>query len=429
MRKSREIQEDIDSLRSQVDNIVKNAERESRELTASEQAKVDAILGHDGQPGQLDDLYAALDRTTRIENDKRQAVRSALGGRLEATLRENGHRSGNQPVALRDGEGRKVYALDRNQKVQDVHPSACPHALGELVRAMATGSARYAPEPVQNFLSSTDNTKGGYAVAPSELSSEVIDLARAQSVVMRLGSRTVPMQSSEMSFAKIASDPAIEVKAENDAFTEREITFSQVKLSAYTIGTLVTCSRELAEDAPNFPEIVSSTIAKALAVQLDKYTLQGTGSAEPLGLINYADIDDTGTTSIGALEYTDLAAACEAIRVRNHEPTGIVLHPSSHSDVMLSTAGNGTDSERIWLAKAPTLEGVNMLATTNMPLASGLVGDWSKLVWGIRMSATVEADMSGTRFDRHQIGFKIVWRGDLCVTDITAFHLLSGITS
>jgi HK97 family phage major capsid protein len=301
--------------------------------------------------------------------------------------------------------------------------------MGELIRCMATGTARHAPEPIKAFLSSTDNTKGGFATAPGELSSEIIDLARAQSVVMRLGARTVPMGASELTFAKVASDPDIQVKAENAAFTEREISFAQMVLSAYTIGTLVTCSRELAEDAPNFPELVSATIAKALAVQLDKYTLQGTGSGEPVGLVNDSGISSTGTTAIGALEYTDLAAACEAIRVRNHEPSGIVLHPSSHSDVLLSTAGDGSTSERIWLAKAPTLENVNMLATTNMPLANGLVGDWTKLVWGIRTSATVEADMSGTRFDRHQIGFKIFFRGDFGVTDINAFHLLSGITS
>lgn len=427
MRKATEIRADIEAGRERIDNILKICERENRELSAAEKSEVDAWLGDDKQPGRQAEMIEALSRTERIEAEHKATIREKLGPRLSAQMRDNG--SAPSPIAMRDANGQRVYALDRGQRVQDVHPSSCPYALGELIRCMATGSARHAPEPIQNFMSSTDNVKGGFAVAPPELSSEIIDLARAQSVIMRLGTRTVPMQTGEMTFARITADPAIQVKAENDAFVEREVSFGQMTLSAYTIGTLVTCSRELAEDAPNFAEIISATIAKALAVELDRYTLQGDGSVEPLGLVNDPGIDDTGTTSVGALEYTDLANACEAIRVRNHEPSGIVLHPSAHSDVLLTTAGDGTTSERIWLAKAPTLEGVNMLATTNIPLAKGIVGDFSKLIWGIRTSATVEADTSGTRFDRHQLGFKIWFRGDFGITDVNAFHLLSGITS
>lgn len=427
MRKAHEIRADIEDGRERISNILATCERETRELSAAEKSEVDAWLGDDKQPGRQQEMIDALSRSERIEAEHKAKVREKLGPKLRQQLRDNGEAPA--PIAMRDAEGRTVYALDRGQRVQDVHPSACPHAMGELIRCMATGSARHAPDAIKNFMSSTDNTKGGYATAGPELSSEIIDLARAQSVVMRLGARTVPMTTAEMTFAKVASDPTIQVKAENAAFTEREVGFGQMVLSAYTIGTLVTCSRELAEDAPNFAELISAVIARALAVELDRYTLQGSGSVEPVGLINDSGIDSTGTTGIGALEYTDLAAACEAIRVRNHEPSGIVLHPSSHSDVLLSTVGDGTTSERSWLLKAPTLEGVNMLATTNLPSDSGIVGDFSKLIWGIRTAATVEADMSGTRFEKHQIGFKIFFRGDFGVTDVNAFHKLSGITS
>jgi hypothetical protein len=120
MRKAHEIREDIESGRERIENILKTCERETRELSAAEKSEVDSWLGNDQQPGRQAEMIEALSRSERIENEHKAKIREKLGPQLNAQMAANG--SSPSPISMRDSDGRKVYALDRGQRVQDVHP-------------------------------------------------------------------------------------------------------------------------------------------------------------------------------------------------------------------------------------------------------------------------------------------------------------------
>jgi HK97 family phage major capsid protein len=419
MRKAQTIAAEIRQLSDQVDAIVKKATAEERELTMAESATVDDILGTDAASGRINALQDEHGRALRFEARVTQlanGMADTLGG------------GGIKPSAMRDRHGNAVHCLAPQEKVASVVSGSIPGGLGEVIRAMATGHTRNISEPVRNAMSTSGGLTGSFLV-PGELSASVIDLARARSVVLAAGAMTVPMGSTTVSMAKVIADPAIVVKAENDAFADDEIQFGQVLLNAYTFGCVITASRELAEDAPNFAQIVEQTIAAALAAKLDYFAVQGTGSAQPVGLLFDPNIGETG--SIGGLTWEDLAAAASEVRQANHEPNAIILGVEPHEDLMISTtSSNDATASKTWLLAPPALEGQNLYPTNNCPLAQAVCGDFTKLAWGIRQDVLIEASTSaGEAFNRHQLKFKITFRGDTAVMDASAFHRLAGITS
>ena len=59
----------------------------------------------------------------------------------------------------------------------------------------------------------------------------------------------------------------------------------------------------------------------------------------------------------------------------------------------------------------------------------GIVGDFSKLIIGLRQAPMVEVTTDGgdNAFGKHQVRIKITWRGDFALTNPTAFTALGDI--
>lgn len=420
MKSVRELEEIVAAKQDEIETFIATAEKDDRDFSAQENEQVNAMLA------ELETANESLATAQKMDQQFKLIAARKLGPELDKQM---GRQSDNKPVpTMMDDRGNPVYCLSKDQTiVSTLEKPTIQNGLGETLRALVCGVNNNTPDVVASALTSTSGLSGGFLV-PGDLSSQVIDIARNKSAVVQAGAMTVPMETAELTMAKVISDPTIEVKAENAAFTEASITFGQVKLNSFTIGTLVTASRELAEDAPNFASLIEGVIAAALGVQLDKYAIQGTGSGEPAGLTVVGDISETG--SIGAISWEDLAGAASQVRQNNHEPNAIILGVEPHEDLMVAVGGDGSSSTKTWLLRPPALEGQNLFPTNNCPLANAICGDFSMLAWGIRTNAIIEATTTGgDTFKKHQVQFKITFRGDTAVLDANAFHRLAGITS
>lgn len=412
-----ELNAEIAAYRSEIDEIIAACEIAERDLTESETSRVKQLC---------DEIIPAAQAKLKVSASLERERQQRAVGRFNS---EMALPTSTPSLAMRDSTGRPVFCLGKQESVAStLGAKAVENGMGQLIQAAVTGrTGSWTPPAVLNSLSTNVNTGGGFLV-PDELAATVIDKARATSVLMNAGCSTIPMSTGSLSIARIMSDPTIEVKAENAAFSEASITFGKVIFDAQTIGCLITSSRELAEDAPNFPALIEGVISRALATKLDWYGIQGTGSAEPLGLCSMPDIDETG--SVGGLTWEDLAAASSEVRQNNHMPRSIVLGVEPHEDLMVAVGGDGSTSTKTWLLAPPALDGQNMFPTNNCPLAKAVCGDFSFAAWGIRTAARIEISTEANEaFERHQLKLKIVFRGDFGVTDPSAFHRLAGITS
>lgn len=114
-------------------------------------------------------------------------------------------------------------------------------SVGRLLRGIILGGraddAREL-EDERKALGTNVDPSGGYTLN-RELSSSWVDSLRANMVLSRAGAITIPMQSKELSLARVTADAQSFWRADNMALTESQPTFGSVNLQAKTVATIV----------------------------------------------------------------------------------------------------------------------------------------------------------------------------------------------
>lgn len=386
--------------------------------TASERRTSDVML--EG----IADLTLEIER--RQKGNLNNITSSKTGQRLFDDPMEH---PGSKKYLGVDDRPNGYFVLDRSEKLTDkVECSNIPHPCGEAIRFLVCGlNSQFSIPEVKADL--VESGTSGYLL-PETYTAGIIDLARAQSVLIGAGVQTVVMNGPEVKFAKVTADPTFKVYQELQEISKSDPTFGALIFTARKIATMILVSRELAADSPNFGALIEATMFKALAVALDNIGLNGAevalggdNSYQITGLNVDADVAETG--SIGALSWSELSAAATAIRARNHEPNAAILNTSIRDGLMLSA-----DSTGQWILPPSTLQGVGMLATTNQPTAKGIVGQFNEAAWAIRQRPEIEVTTTGgdKTFEKHGVLVKITWIGDFGLLRPAAFQRLAGIS-
>jgi len=281
---------------------------------------------------------------------------------------------------------------------------------------------------------------GGFAV-PAPLSARVIDKARLVARVMQAGALTIPMDSSTMKIARVAGDPTAAWKLENAAATASDMVLEQVELTARTLMGYVKSSVELIEDAqPGIDDVIENALAGALARELDRAALRGSGTPpEPRGIRNTTGvaIQSMGTNGLALANYDPFSTAVQTVRAANFEPNAIIYSPR--------TAGNLDrlkDTTNQPLQPPPSVDGLLKLPTAQVPdnltqgsssLASdAYVGQWDQLLIGMRQRLVIEAsreasDATDSAFRQLQVHIRAYLRADVAVAQPSAFVVVTGI--
>lgn len=320
--------------------------------------------------------------------------------------------------------GRPVLVLERGQKLTD-HVGQTG-SMGKAIRGIVTGDWTGA-EFEQSALSTTNNGSAGFLVDDT-LSAGVIDLARNKSVLMNMGAMVMPMPTARVEIARLVTDPVHEVKGENLAFTGSTLTFDRIGMTAKTLGTVITMSNELLQDSINGASAIESALADSLAVEIDRQLLVGSGSGEISGISRTSGIGSTG--SVGSLTYDDILDAMKDLEDGNEAATGWVTNPLLMNVLRKLKTGDGTNSAASYLIPPPDVASLRKMTSNQIPTGELYVADWSKIIVGVRLAATIETSRDAdSAFDKYQTKIRIVWRGDANIERPAAFHKLSGATA
>ena len=410
METSLEIKEKRGQLHSELTAMVNLAKREKREFTKDEADKYDRLMQEFDKLG---------DRLKVTEAEEKRACEMA--GRANSSIPDIVLPKETW-VNVRSGRPVRVYS--RNEKMtDDLTADQRNLSLGKLIVGMITGDGRIA-ELEQRALST--GAGSGSVLVPAPLYSSIIDAARAKAVVTQAGAKMVQMDSASMTIARVLTDPLFETKIENEAFSDNpDMTFDGINLTAHTIGTIITMSRELAADSPNAATAIENAIVNALAVKLDQLALLGSGVNEPTGLnatIGVQELDLLGTASI---DYTVLIDLWTKLALANHDTTAFLLNPRDIGNLAKMRNDLGVNYV------APDLiSAIKRLHTTSIPANLGtgedesivFAGDFTKLLWGIREGMQLEiSTTAGDAFKKHQLLIKCVWRGDFTLEQPAAF--------
>ncbi len=415
----RECREEFGRTLDETDAILEKAAKEGRDLTADEKATT----------SELQEKLRGLSRAINV---------LAEGWRSDVSSVINTIAQGGESLAAErktDGwidarSGARVPVLAKGDRWADLSSSDKPAPrFGELMRCIVTGDRSNATPEIRAALSEGSNNAGGFLVS-GETMAAVIDLARAKSAVMQAGAVMVPMKSDELTLARVSEDPSFQVKAENNAFVGSGVSFDAIHFSAFTVGTMIVASRELAEDAPNFPQLIETTLANAWAAKFDHIAINGVAGTSLDGILDWetGGIGETG--SVAAIAWEDIHNAVVGVQMANFEPNAYIINPDIAGDLSILASGDGTNSAKMWLGPPPGVAPLTQLRTTNIGTGSAIIGQFNQLVFGLRKNFLIESTtMAGDFFSRHQVAWKLVCRFDVNAFRRDAFHRLVGITT
>lgn len=325
-----------------------------------------------------------------------------------------------KPFALRSDQSLRAWAQPNSDRYYN------NLSLGRYFGAMVRGASS---ELEQRALTEGTDSAGGYTV-PEVLANQLIDNTRANSVVSQAGAQTVPLTSDHLSIARLASDPVPAFRNEVGSVAESDPTFDTVTLAPRSMAVMTKISRELFEDSVNLESELPRILSVAMAKEMDRICLLGSGTApEPRGVANQSGI---GTTAKDAAltTYGDLISAQTDILTNNAGPvSAIIMHPRD-----AGTYAGFTDSTGQPLNMPNALNGIPMLTTTAIPVDGGagtnestiFVGNFNHLLIGVRSAIRVEV-LKERYADTLEYGLIAHMRFDVALQHAKAFHTITGV--
>jgi HK97 family phage major capsid protein len=305
-------------------------------------------------------------------------------------------------------------------------------SLGRTLRGIVTSDWQGATQE-QRALSSGGT--GAFLLDPS-LGEQFIDLARAQSTVLRAGARVVQMEKGTMTLARLETDPSAAWRPESVAIAESTPTFGRILLKARTVGALVKIPIELAADAANVEALIVSALTAAVGLELDRVLLYGDGASEPKGLRNYiADADQPIATQdpTGPLvDYTEFSLAQQGIKQANFQANAAIMSPRSWGQLDRAVSGITNDKTPLtppqsW-GELQKFVSSQVLDTFNSTESDAFVGQFDQLLVGIRSAITVEATrQAGNSFEKLEVWVRAFARVDAALARSGAFQIITGI--
>jgi HK97 family phage major capsid protein len=456
MDKIAELTAKLDSLKERADGIATTLE--SGATTAEQVAEVKALLdGSEGQTG-LRDQIAVL--TQEREEAMREAEVKAMGAKLTdlqsvITEMQNGMKlpaggfvlpgsaegkaaDPNDPYA--EGSGHTVFADIRMANRGD----------GEARKRLIEGfeGATFEGKSLSNegkAMSEGVAAQGGYLVRP-QVERQIVT-AREFDNVMRGLCSSLNVTSNAIQLDQIGLTTTAGWVEE--LLTKPEgtgMTLATITASVFTAAGLATISNQLLADSnPAVDGLVTADLAKRLVALEETAFLNGSGTGQPLGLLNTPGIGATALATTPILDLLDAVLdAIAAVETSHGAPTAILMHPRTWTRILkardaqgayyIDPTGGPQDPRTGQRGPVKTLWGYPVLTTNRMPTNKGtgtnesriIVGDFREALILDRQGITVD-ESAHVYFTTNQTVFRAEQRvGFTAARTPLAFNVVGG---
>jgi hypothetical protein len=142
---------------------------------------------------------------------------------------------------------------------------------------------------------------GGYLVGQDIAVDELVPLLRPSSMVMQLGARTLTGLKSELTIPRVTAGSTAYWLSETGTGTASSATLGQIQIKPRRLFAQAKYSKQfLAQSSISADSFVRDDILLTLGTELDRVAIQGTGAAQPLGILNMASGDLATAVTYGA---------------------------------------------------------------------------------------------------------------------------------
>jgi len=265
------------------------------------------------------------------------------------------------------------------------------------------------------------------------MSGRLIDLARAECVASKAGVVTLPMESSEVRFLKILTDPTATWTGEITEISESSGTFGLMTLHARPLVAMTLVSEDLLADVSNVGEVVENQLAVAIGKKLDSGILNGIESGEgrtPTGLRTSEDLTDQAVDASYAPDQL-LTALCTLETGNVPPPYAMIMHPTAASYIRKKKDGQGLYlglPEDVDVPRHVSSQVIAADGTSNQTL---YFGNFGNIILGVRQRLTIEISKSATSssFAKRQVGVRAVMRCDYGIARAGDIIRLTGVAA
>ena len=384
------------------------------------------------------------DVETRVADLESEAERLNAAERRQVLIDDLDRRAGGaKPVEERGNpeDGQDVFGLKPEQRMADFvsRTQGTPTAglsVSRTIRGVLTGRWEGA-EAERRAMGTTIGTAGGYLI-PDPIASNVLDLARNVSVIIRAGASTIPMANQNLTVVRVLTDPTAAFRGEGVAITESDGTFGAINLYAHSLAALVRVNNELLDDAPMFAATLDQQLASALALKLDYAALYGTGAGQPQGLRGTVGVNEVsmGTNGLAMPDYDDALDLIQNIEEANGVAITAVMAPRTRTKLAKLVTGITGDLTKLTppaeysALRRLVSNQVSITETQGSSTAAStmFLGDFSQMAVAIRQDITIEATRAAdTAFSKNQTLVRAIMRADIAVFRPTHFGRLIGI--
>lgn len=271
---------------------------------------------------------------------------------------------------------------------------------------------------------------------PVEYVAEWIDLLRSFMALNSAGMTTVTMTGQTQQHSALASDPGASWHTEAGPISPSNPTFVNRTLTAQTLVTRCQASLELSQDSPDFGGQLVQAMARAMAQELDRVGLLGSGSApQPQGILGATGVNQL--TSIGTpTDYSNLVSAVRTL-LDNNVPLDVATQSAIMAPAIWEVYENlptGISGDITPLPRPRSLEQTRFLTTSAIPTTSPenyttFMGDFRDCVLGMRQEASIEILKVDSYVDNLVLEFIGYLRADFMLRRPASFVTLEGMTA
>ncbi len=186
------------------------------------------------------------------------------------------------------------------------------------------------------------------ALVPVSVSSNIIDMVRAQSTVVRTGAKTIVIDGN-VNLAKITGDATVHQHTENvEDISESDITLATVPLRPKALVAVIPLTFELASDSPNLDAVINASLAAAFASKIDALALAT--------ILADANVPTSAAGKDPAIWAKCLETLGELMALNQTIPTSMITNTADYvarASQLASTAGT-------WLGAPPALSSMTL---------------------------------------------------------------------
>lgn len=435
MKPLEQIIQELDAVTAQAQEAVKTAEEDSSKV-----AEVKALIEDDLKP-KIDTLTRERDEAMRAEEVK--ALRSQVET-LDKVIADLKKPSG-EFVLPNDEEGKAVeddpYAAGEHSVFLDIRMAN----KGDSAARERLTKGFQGLNPEGKAMTEGTPAQGGYLVRP-QVERQIVETRELDNVLRRLCSRlnvnTNSIQLDQITLSTTAGWVAeLAQKPETTG-----LTLATVTASVFTAAGLATVSNQLLQDSdPAVDRLVTADLAKRLVALEEAAFINGSGTNQPLGILNTPGIGATALTSTAIVDLLDaILDAIADVETDHGAPTAILMHPRTWTRILKSKDAQGAyliapeagvqDPRTGFRGPVKTLWGYPVITTNRMPTNLGtgtnesrvIVGDFREALILDRQGITVDESIH-VHFTTNQTVFRAEQRvGFTAARTPAAFNVVGG---